>query len=318
MWGLWRRKRPIRPGFADGKRAAFRMAAIRRYAWEDYEHVEIRKLAREAGTSIFTFYNRFGSLEAFWYALAGAQFQAATRAMESEFDPKAWGDAPPGKIIRRIVEHVVTGMDCDSIGITRLCIRLCTTAPKAAESFRDYRSAITDRAVELLAPKLEATDPKEAVRQAMRMVLAVASDMAWHHNGPLLSRERELMIEEVTGLMCRSLSVQKLRKRINHFALVDEEKAMIASFENALQDELPIYKVDLKAYEKAVNSASRPMPSLGNEFGMMQKRVGGKWEKVKVPIVNPVDAGILDTKKERPKSDKRIKPKRKRISRWLE
>ena len=92
------------------------MAAIRRYAWEDYEHVEIRKLAREANVSISTFFNRFGGLEAFWYALAGAQFQAATRAMDREFDPKAWGDAPPGKIIRRIVEHVVTGMDCDTIG----------------------------------------------------------------------------------------------------------------------------------------------------------------------------------------------------------
>ncbi len=191
------------------------------------------------------------------------------------------------------------------------------TAPKAAKSFRDYRSAITDRAVELLEPKIEAADPKEAMRQAMRMVLAIAADTSWHHNGPLLSRERELMIDEVTGLMCRSLNVQKLRKRINHFGLANEEKAMIASFEAALQDQLPIYKADLKAYEKAVSSSSKPMPSLGNEFGMMQKRVGGKWEKVKVPIVNPEDAGILDTKKERPKSDRHIKPKRKRISRMI-
>src|SRR5665213_744887 len=318
MWGARRRRRPIRPGFADGKRGAFRSAAVRRYAWEDYERIEVRKLVREAGLSGYTFYNRFGSLEAFWYALAGTQFQAATRAMDREFDPKTWGDAPPGKIIRRIVEHVVTGMDCDTFGITRMCVRLAMTAPKAAESFRDYRSAITDRAVELLAPKLEAPDPKEAVRQSMRMALAIAADTSWHHNGPLLSRERESMIDEVTGLMCRSLGVQKPRKSINRFEMENTEKATIASFEKALQDELPIYKVDLKAFEKAVSSSAKPMPSLGNEFAKIRKHVGKrKWEEDKFPIVNPEDAGILDTNNERQKSDRRIKPKRKRTYKLL-
>jgi AcrR family transcriptional regulator len=318
MWGARRRRRPIRPGFADGKRAAFRSAAVRRYAWEDYERIEVRKLAREAGVSVYTFYNRFGGLEAFWYALAGSQFQAATRAMDRELDPKAWGDAPPGKIIRRIVEHVVTGMDCDTIGITRMCVRLAMTAPKAAESFRDYRSAITDRAIELLAPKLDAPDPKEAVRQAMRMVLAIAADTSWHHHGPLLSRERELMIDEITSLMCVSLGLPKPRKSINRFAVVDVEKAINASFETALQDELPIYKVDLKAFEKAVNSSSKPMPSLGHEYIKIRKHVGKrKWEEIKVPILNPDDAWILNTKKEIPKSDRRIKPKRERIYKTL-
>jgi hypothetical protein len=239
--------------------------------------------------------------------------------MDREFDPKAWGDASPEKIIRRIVEHVVRGMNGDTIGITRMAVRLAMTAPKAAESFCDYRSAITDRAVKLLAPKIKLADPKEAVRQAMRMVLAIAADVSWHHNGPLLSRERELMIDEVKGLMCRSLGLDNTKgRRRSAFEADDTEKAMNASFQAALLDELPIYKVDLKAFEKAVSSSSKPMPSVSNEFVTMRKRVGKrKWEAAKIPIVNPEDAAILDTKKERPKSDRRKKPKPKRTSRML-
>lgn len=49
MWGVRRRKRPILPGFADRKRAAFFAAAARRYAWNDYERVGVRELAGYAG-----------------------------------------------------------------------------------------------------------------------------------------------------------------------------------------------------------------------------------------------------------------------------
>ena len=169
-------------------------------------------------------------------------------AMNREFVPEAWGDASPEKIIRRIVEHIVTGLDGDSIGITRMCVKMDMNAPLAAKPFRDYRAAITDRAVKLLEDKVKAADPKEAIRQAMRAALAIAVDTAWHHNGPLLSRERELMIDEVKGLMCRSLGLDSTKgRRRGAFDKEDAEKAMIASFEAPLHDQLPIYKTDLKA-----------------------------------------------------------------------
>ena len=235
------------------------MAAIQLYAWRDYESVTIRDLAREARVCAATFNDRFGGLEAFWYAVAGAHFQAASRAMKRELNSDALSDASPEKIVRRIVEHVVTGMDCQTIGITRLAVKLSTTAPKAAESFRDYRTAITDRAVKLLEDKLKLANPEVAVRQAMRAVLAIAADTSWHHYGPLLSQERETMIDELKGLMCRSLGLDstKGRKRINRFEADDTEKAMIASVNAALQDQLPIYKVDLKELEKAVKASRK-------------------------------------------------------------
>lgn len=259
MWGVRRRRRSIQPGFADGKRGAFRMAAIQLYAWRDYEGVTIRDLAREARVCAATFNDRFGGLEGFWYAMAGAQFQAATRAMKRELNSDALGDASPEKIVRKIVEHVVTGMDCQTIGITRMAVKLGTTAPRAAESFRDYRTAITDRAVKLLDDKLKLADPEGAVRPAMRAVLAIAADTSWHHYGPLMSQERETMIDELKGLMCRSLGLDstKGRKSINRFEADDTEKTMIASVNAALRDQLPIYKVDLRALEKAAKASRK-------------------------------------------------------------
>jgi len=271
MWGVRRRKRPILPGFADRKRAAFFAAAVRRYAWNDYERVGVRELGAYAGVSADTFYDRFGSQRAFWYAVATAQFQGAIRAMNREFDPTTWAEAPPQTIIRRIAGHVVNGLAGDTIGITRMAVRLAMTAPRAAEAFEEYRSALTDRAVTLLAPKLKLklADQEEVVRQGMRAVLAVAADTSWRHSGPLLRRERESMINDLTDQMCRSLGISntKAGRSTNAVEERETEPAMIAIFREALQErDLPIYRRNLKAFEKAVNDSRKPKVTLSGRF----------------------------------------------------
>lgn len=302
LWGVRRRKRPILPGFADRKRAVFFAAAVRRYAWQDYERVGVRELAGYAGVSADTFYDRFGSQRAFWYAVATAQFQAAIRATDREFDLKTWAEAAPETIVRPIARHVVSGMTSDTIGITRMAVRLAMTAPKAAEAFHEYRTLLTERAVKLLAPKLKFPDREEVVRQAMRAVLAMAADTSWRHTGPLLRHERESMINDLTGLMCRSLGISTIKpgRSTNAIEERETEPAMIAIFREALQDsDLPIYGRNLKAFEKAVNDSRKPKVTLSGRF------------------IDPEDAHTVSLMYEQPKPRERGVRKVKRRFRLL-
>jgi AcrR family transcriptional regulator len=258
MWGIRRRKRPVAPGFADRKRAAFFTAAVRRYAWNDYERVGIRELARYAGVSVATFYDRFGSLRAFRYAVATAHFQAAARSLDREFDPKAWPDAPPQTIGRRIAWHVVSSVAGDTIGITRMTVRLAMTAPRAAQAYEGYRSTLTEHAVRLLAPKLKVADPKKTVRQAMCALLAVATDTAWRHYGPLLKGERQSLAEELAGHMSRSLGFRDTAAEGSSASPGADETLPMMIFRGVRQSDLPIYRKNLRLFEQAVNEPYRP------------------------------------------------------------
>jgi hypothetical protein len=154
--------------------------------------------------------------------------------------------------------------------------------------------------VKLLEDKVKVADPKEAIRQAMRAALAIAVDTSWQHNGPLLSRERELMIDEVKGLMCRSLGLDSTKgRRRGAFDKEDAEKAMIASFEAPLHEQLPIYKTNLKELEKAVNASRKPEVKLSTGRG-----------------INPDDAYILYKRNRKPEVEKRLE-RPERTARWI-
>lgn len=289
LWGVRRRKRRIPRGFIDRKRAAFFAAAVRRYAWHDHELVSVRELAAYAGASVDTFYNRFGSQRAFWYAVATAHFQATIRAMNAEFDPKALGDISPQMIIRRISEHVMNCMAGDTIGITRMAMRFATTAPLAADAFNQYRSALTDRAVELLAPKLNRPGREGEVRTTMSAILGMAADTSWHHNGPLLSSERELMIDRLTRQICRSLRIRTI-KRVRSQTMVDRETGPTStkSPNEALGEaDLPIYRKSLQSFENAVHESRRPQVVLSGDS------------------IDPEDARIVSLLYEQPKPRER-------------
>jgi hypothetical protein len=96
-------------------------------------------------------------------------------------------------------------------------------------------------------------------------------------------------------LMCRSLGLDNTKGRVRSgFERADTEEAMIASFRAALHEQLPIYKMDLKAFEKAVNASRKPEAKLATGRG-----------------IDPGDAYILYARDRKPEVEKRLqKPKR--------
>jgi len=94
-----------------------------------------------------------------------------------------------------------------------MTVRLAMTTPRAAEAFEEYRSILADHAVALLAPKLKLSGPEKATCRAMHAVLAVVTDTAWRHYGPLLKRERQSLINDLADQLCRSLGIPDTKPR---------------------------------------------------------------------------------------------------------
>src|SRR5208282_3656255 len=166
----WRGKRHREQRFSGagsrhGRTMKFFNSAAWRLSWEDYEKVSVATICRNATSTPYTFYKRFPNRPAFEYALVRVTFLEMTRGFGRELTPEAWKDATPQAIIFRLVDKVIANTMCvPIIGVIQLAMRIRMSKPKGAEPYIRFRSAVIDRAVELLSPKLEIPNAKEAVR----------------------------------------------------------------------------------------------------------------------------------------------------------
>jgi AcrR family transcriptional regulator len=284
-----RRSRATGRGGRHGRTMAFFNAAARRLAWEGYERVSVAMICRDARSSRYTFYRRFPSKPALEYGLVLVTFRERIRAFNRAMDPKAWKDATPQAIVRRLVDEVIANtMTVSTIGVTQLAMRIAMSKPKGAEPYLEYRRAVIDRAVELLAPRLKIRRAKRAVRIAIQMLLAMATDETWQHGIPFTTERKQELARIYRNLVLRCLRLPPGRRDPQDLGTFDPDRS---EFPEYLQIDYGITKRTLQVLARTVKASRKP---------------GFVLDK----LVDPQDAVILATRKENLKTGKPQKRQR--------
>ncbi len=271
-------------------------SATRRLAWEDFEKVSVAMICRNARGTTDSFYRRFPSKRAFEYALVRVTFQEMTRNFNRTMDPVTWKNTPPRAIIYQLVDEVIAStMNVPTLGVTQLAMRIGMSKPEGAKPYLEFRAAILDRAVELLAPKLEILNSNQAIRNAFQMVLAMAMDEAWRHGIPFKTKRKHELVETYSSLVFRCLQLPLGRQNLKNAGAIHSDRT---EFPEHFKIAYGITRQSLAKYEKDVNSSRKPEFIVGSPM-------------------NPADLSILMTRKEELKTERPIKRGRKRIARML-
>jgi AcrR family transcriptional regulator len=187
---------------------SFYDAGERLLAVSDHEQMTVAKLCREAGSSIGTFYNRFGDKDRFLYFLISARFRAATDAAEHELRGPANRKTSTLDLARKIVEHIVSRMGGSrTMGVTRAALKLGSTEPKNLDPIAKYRTAVSDCAVRLLTPRLHVSKSELIIQTGVQVVFATLIDATLHKHGPLRVGE-DSTTDALTDLMVRCLEIE--------------------------------------------------------------------------------------------------------------
>src|ERR1700722_15541567 len=283
-------------GGRHGRTMNFFGSAARRLAWEDYQKVSFAMICWNARSTPYTFYKRFPSRPAFEYALVLVTFREMTKAFNREMDPKAWKDATPQAIVYRLVDEVIAStMTVLTLGVTQLAIRIAMSKPKGAEPYINYREVICDRAVELLAPKLDIRKPKEAIWAIFQMVLAIATDEAWRHGIPFKTEQKWELAETYSDLILRYFQLPPSKRDPKDFGIISPPDH--SEFPENLQIAHGIYKPSLRRYERAKNRSRKPLFRLDHSGEVL-------------------DALIMETRKENLKTEKPQKRQQKQKRRF--
>lgn len=288
------RWRPTGRGGTHGRTMNFLNAAARRLAWEDYEKVSVAMICRDARSTLHTFYRRFPNKRALEYAAIYVTFKERLKIFDRAMALVTWKDASPQTVVYRLVGEIIAStLTVPTIGITQLALRLGMSKPMAAEPYLEFRTAVVDRAVELLAPKLVIPKPKEPIRTALQMVLAMATDEAWRHGIPLTTRRRQELAETYAAMVLRYMDLPVVKRDAAKSQVIE---LLDADFPERLQFEYAVYKRSLMRYAKKINASHKPAFTLGFS-------------------VDPEDAVILVTKAERRKIEKPMKrqPRKRRF-----
>lgn len=199
-------KRRIRVGLQEQRTYLLYQACGRMLASQDYEQISVAKLAKEAGCSVGAFYSRFHDKDRFLHFVISSRFRNATDAINRDITAKETRKESAQKIVRCIVEHVVERLSSrTAAGVTRAALKLATTKPEALEPLLRYRSAVTERAVELLDDL-----PARSVRMTMQTVLATVTDSVLQNAGPLRAGSAR-MVDALSDLMIVNLGLMRTR-----------------------------------------------------------------------------------------------------------
>jgi hypothetical protein len=252
-------------------------------------------ICRDARSTRYTFYKRFPSKPAFEYALVLVSFGEMTRAFKQAMEPKTWKEATPQAIVHRLVDEVIANtMTVPSIGVTQLAIRIAMSKPKGAKPYFEFRAAIIDRAEELLIPKLTIKNPKEAVRNAIQTLLAIATDEAWRQGIPFTTERKRELAAIYDNLVLHCLGLPPARRSIRESGVVDSPDTQFAEHLRAFYG---ISKRYLRIYEKLIKTSQKPVFVLNGP--------------------DMADAEILETMKEDRKTEKPQKRRRKRTHKMI-
>jgi AcrR family transcriptional regulator len=170
-------KRQIKIVVRDWRTYRLYEAARRLLARDDFEQVTVARIAAEAGVSVGAFYERFTSKDNFLGSLVDRQLRGATDSVEQELNLGTWGQRSPEDTVRAIVEHIVSTMHGAGAGIVRTALKRGASRPAYLEPLAEYRRMVDQRAVSLLAHRVQGVpNPKLAVRAIIQMLHATMLD----------------------------------------------------------------------------------------------------------------------------------------------
>jgi AcrR family transcriptional regulator len=155
-------------------------------ARQDFDHVPVSTITSAARCSVGAFYARFPHKTVLVDEVIITTFGITSESASLDLAPRRWRDATSGKIVRAIVEHVVTRMNDETAGVTRAALKRAQEAAAALQPILSYRSVVTDLAVELLAHRVpREKQRKNVVRVAVQVLHATVMDSLIHDRGPL-------------------------------------------------------------------------------------------------------------------------------------
>jgi len=192
----------------DGRSVALSAAGMRLLARKDYEAISMAEIAREAGCSIDTVYDRYSNKDSYLCRVIAHAFHSMTDRAKLALDPNGLRRASAKIIVQEIVSHSVSQMTApQAAGAIRATLKLATVKPLALEPFEDYRSAVTDLAVDLLAGKIR--QPPTAIRIGIQIVFGTITDaILQKHPGPMNAGSAR-MIDALTKVLLGYLGLAK-------------------------------------------------------------------------------------------------------------
>jgi len=200
-------KRRIKKGLRDQRTFNLYTAGRRLLAKDDYERVSVASIAGAAGVSVGAFYERFPTKDAFLAMVIQERFTQATQRAEETFEPRAWRCRKPAEIAHAVVEHSVSTLHGAGAGVVRAAMKRGHLDPAHLAPLTQYRAAVAEHAVGLLAQRVRGVrDPAFVVRAMVQMVLATALDALVQDQGPLRAGRRK-MVDTMSAMLIRSLGL---------------------------------------------------------------------------------------------------------------
>ncbi len=181
---------------------------MRLLARKDYDAISMAEIAREAGCSISTVYDRYSDKESYLYRVIAHAFNNMADRAKLALDLNGLRRASTKAIVRQIVSHMISQMTAPrAAGVIRATLKLATVKPLALEPFEDYRSTVTDLSVDLLSDKLR--QPPASIRIAMQIVLGTITDAVLQkHPGPMNAGSAR-MVDALTNVLLGYLGLAK-------------------------------------------------------------------------------------------------------------
>jgi AcrR family transcriptional regulator len=277
----------------------------------DYEQVSMAKIAKEAGVSVGAVYARFIDKDAFLYHTIAGAFRSLKDNADQSLAPVRWSRVSTKGIAENIVRHVVDGLtSARAAGVVRATLKHGTTKPDSLEPFHEYRKLVTDRAVALLAHRLDIDNPARAVRIGLQLVFATITDAIGHKDAVPLKAGSARMTAALSNVFMGYLGVSDKGAWAGNEADDDDEPQGEAPYGTEEPPEppegnVPIIDPDLRLYKNSISvkpSKSKGPPSPAPSVA---RQIGGKAPNVtaiKPPAVPPT-----------PREPPRRRPKRRFI-----
>jgi AcrR family transcriptional regulator len=198
-------KRRIKAGLQDDKTFRLYRAACRLLAEHDHEQISVAQFAQAAEMSVGAVYQRHANKEALLGAVVAERLSRERQRLEHELARHAWQHQPIAAVTRAIVDAMMRGLHGPGAGVVRTALKRGYLDRGRLGPLLDYRAAVADQAVALLAPRLtHIKKPQHAIRAAMQMAEATALDALLHEKGPLRPGSSQ-MAATLSAMLCGML-----------------------------------------------------------------------------------------------------------------
>lgn len=195
-------------GRKNDRTLALHKAGMLLLANRDHEVVSIAHIAKLAGSSVGAFYQRWQDKDHFLRATIERTLRHATDEAERDLDPVRLVGEPSSRVVRQIVEQMISALHGLNAGVIRTAIKRSQLEPSAFAPVLAHRTVVADRAVTALAHREERPrELEQRVRAAVQVAHAALLDVLLHKAGPLREGDAQLT-ERLSDIMSRIIGLK--------------------------------------------------------------------------------------------------------------